>query len=70
MYKQAHRALLELTGETDLHQAGRLFIQTEQENFAHMNYINEQHNRWNMLKNSTNKMKARSYPVVMLADVV
>ncbi|GLD69976.1 coiled-coil domain-containing protein 63-like protein [Lates japonicus] len=47
MYMQGHSTLVEVTGERDLRQIGHVFIQNEQKNFAHINYINELHNRGN-----------------------
>lgn len=70
MYLQGHSTLVEVTEERDLRQIGHMFIQTEQKNFAHINYINELHSRRNMLKSCTIKMKACAHPVNMLADVV
>lgn len=61
MYMQAHSKLVELTGERDLRRIDHMFIQNEQKNFAHVNYINELHNRKNMLKNRTDKIKACAY---------
>ncbi|XP_070708615.1 coiled-coil domain-containing protein 63-like [Pempheris klunzingeri] len=57
MYMQGHSTLVGVTGERDVRQIGRIFIRTEQKNFAHINFINELHNRRNMLSNCTSKIK-------------
>ncbi|XP_054472091.1 coiled-coil domain-containing protein 63-like [Anoplopoma fimbria] len=58
MYMQGHSTLVEVTGERDLHQIGLMFTQNEQKNFAHMQYLNELHDRRNMLKNKTEQLKS------------
>ncbi|XP_044037329.1 outer dynein arm-docking complex subunit 1-like [Siniperca chuatsi] len=58
IYMQGHSTLVEVTRERDLRQIGHMFIQNEQKNFAHINYINELHNRRKILKNCTDKMKS------------
>ncbi|XP_067444707.1 coiled-coil domain-containing protein 63-like [Thunnus thynnus] len=61
MYMQGHSTLVEVTGEKELCQIGQLFIQNEQKNFALINYINELHNRKNMMKICTGTKKACTY---------
>lgn len=58
MYMQGHSTLVEVTGEKELCQIGHSFIQNEQKNFALINYINELHNRMNVLKSGTDTLKA------------
>lgn len=60
MYVQGHSTLVKVTRESDPRQIGHKFIWNEQKNLAHISYINELHNRWNKLKNCTDKMKARA----------
>lgn len=58
MYIQGHSTLVEVTGEKELCQIGRSFIRNEQKNFALINYINELHNKRNVLKSGTETLKA------------
>ncbi|XP_044205404.1 coiled-coil domain-containing protein 63-like [Thunnus albacares] len=58
MYMQGHSTLVEVTGEKELCQIGQSFIQNEQKNFALINYINELHNRKNMMKICTGTKKS------------
>ncbi|XP_045911820.1 coiled-coil domain-containing protein 63-like [Micropterus dolomieu] len=58
MYVQGHSTLVKVTRESDPRQIGHKFIWNEQKNLAHISYINELHNRWNKLKNCTDKMKS------------
>ncbi|XP_071376609.1 coiled-coil domain-containing protein 63-like [Centroberyx affinis] len=53
-----HRTLLEVTGERDLCQIAKKFIDNEEKNFALFNYINELHNKSNMLNNCIDKLKS------------
>ncbi|XP_039654819.1 coiled-coil domain-containing protein 63-like [Perca fluviatilis] len=58
MYMQGHSTLVQVTGKGELRHISNMFIQNEQKNFAYISYINELHNRRNMLKNCTDKMKS------------
>ncbi|XP_068576741.1 coiled-coil domain-containing protein 63-like [Cebidichthys violaceus] len=58
IHMQAHRTLVEVTGERDLRKIGLMTTQDEQENMAYFRYINELHNRRNMLKNQTEQLKS------------
>ncbi|XP_034389370.1 coiled-coil domain-containing protein 114-like [Cyclopterus lumpus] len=55
---QGHKTLLEVTGESDLRQIDLVFTENEQKNFSYLRYINELHNRRNMMRNRSEKLKA------------
>uniref|UniRef100_A0A8P4KTG2 ODAD1 central coiled coil region domain-containing protein n=1 Tax=Dicentrarchus labrax TaxID=13489 RepID=A0A8P4KTG2_DICLA len=57
MYMQGHSTLVEVIGERDLRQISQVFMDKEQKNFTHIGYINELHNKRNIMKNRTNKLK-------------
>ncbi|XP_068450989.1 coiled-coil domain-containing protein 63-like [Clinocottus analis] len=57
MYVQGHKTLLDTTGESDLRHIGLTFSQNEQKNFSYLRYVNELHNRRNMLRNQTETLK-------------
>ncbi|XP_035518255.1 coiled-coil domain-containing protein 63-like [Morone saxatilis] len=57
MYMQGHNTLVEVIGERDLRQISQVFMEKEQKNFSHIGYINELHNKRNIMKNRTNKLK-------------
>ncbi|KAK5872820.1 hypothetical protein PBY51_013482 [Eleginops maclovinus] len=58
LYRQGHSSLVEVTGESDLHQIAYMFTQNDQKNFARISYINELDNKRNMLKHCSDKMKS------------
>ena len=58
-YQAVHRLLVEVSGNSDLRQLGRTFVENEEKGFAYFNYINELNNNSTMLKDRINKLKVR-----------
>uniref|UniRef100_A0A4W5PGD8 ODAD1 central coiled coil region domain-containing protein n=1 Tax=Hucho hucho TaxID=62062 RepID=A0A4W5PGD8_9TELE len=58
-YQAVHRLLLEVSGDSDLRQLGRTFVENEEKSFAYFNYINELNNNSTMLKDRINKLRVR-----------
>uniref|UniRef100_A0A8C8G7X0 ODAD1 central coiled coil region domain-containing protein n=1 Tax=Oncorhynchus tshawytscha TaxID=74940 RepID=A0A8C8G7X0_ONCTS len=58
-YQAVHRLLVEVSGNSDLRQLGRTFVENEEKSFAYFNYINELNNNSTMLKDRINKLRVR-----------
>uniref|UniRef100_A0A673WW38 ODAD1 central coiled coil region domain-containing protein n=1 Tax=Salmo trutta TaxID=8032 RepID=A0A673WW38_SALTR len=58
-YQAVHRLLVEVSGDSDLRQLGRTFVENEEKSFAYFNYINELNNNSTMLKDRINKLRVR-----------
>jgi hypothetical protein len=58
-YQAVHRLLVEVSGNSDLRQLGRTFVENEEKSFAYFNYINELNNNGTMLKDRINKLRVR-----------
>ncbi|XP_064823915.1 coiled-coil domain-containing protein 63-like [Oncorhynchus masou masou] len=56
-YQAVHRLLVEMSGNSDLRQLGRTFVENEEKSFAYFNYINELNNNSTMLKDRINKLR-------------
>ncbi|XP_056293670.1 uncharacterized protein LOC130208513 [Pseudoliparis swirei] len=57
MYVRAHRALLEVTGETDLRRIGLVFTRSEHQNLSYLGYVNELHGRSNALRSGAERLE-------------
>lgn len=58
-YQAVHRLLVEVSGDSDLRQLGRTFVENEEKSFAYFNYINELNNNSTTLKDRINKLRVR-----------
>ena len=61
-YEKAWDKIREMTGEEEVDLLVRRFIEVEDRNFALFNYVNEQNNEIELLKEQIQQVGLQSYP--------
>ncbi|KAL2100152.1 hypothetical protein ACEWY4_004546 [Coilia grayii] len=58
MYQTVQKHIVAVTGERNMHNIARNFVENEEKSFSYFNYINELNNKSTMLRDHINKLKS------------